>query len=70
MRIVGWIFLLIFVFIFWHLGVWWESKVFLIDGQIFQNIIKLVFTLFIALLGLYMTLWIINKFDLFFNKSN
>jgi len=42
----------------------------LIDGEVFLNIVKLIFTLVFALIGLYIALRIVVKFDLFHKKNN
>jgi len=68
MRILGWILLIVVFYGFLNLGLWWEERVSLIDGEVFLNIVKLIFTLVFALIGLYIALRIIVKFDLFFKN--
>jgi len=70
MRIFGWMLLLIVFYGLWNLGVWWEARVSLIDGEVFFNILKLIFTFVFALLGLYIAIRIIVGFDLLFKKKN
>ena len=70
MRIFGWMLLLIVFYGLWKLGVWWEARVSLIDGEVFFNILKLIFTFVFALLGLYIAIRIIVRFDLLFKKKN
>ena len=70
MRIFGWMLLLIVFYGLWNLGVWWEARVSLIDGEVFFNILKLIFTFVFALLGLYIAIRIIVRFDLLFKKKN
>jgi len=70
MRILGWILFIVVIYGFWNLGVWWEARVSLIDGEVFLNIVKLIFTFVYALIGLYILLRIIVKFDLFFKNKN
>ena len=53
MRILGWILFIVVIYVFWNLGLWWEARVSLIDGEVFLNIVKLIFTLVFALIGLY-----------------
>ena len=70
MRILGWILFIVVFYGFLNLGLWWEERVSLIDGEVFLNIVKLIFTLVFALIGLYIALRIIVKFDLFFKNKN
>ena len=70
MRILGWMLLLIVFYGLWNLGIWWEARVSLVDGEVFLNIAKLIFTLVFALIGLYIALRIVVKFDLFHKKKN
>ena len=70
MRIIGWMLFTIILYGFWNLGVWWEARVSLIDGEVFLNIVKLIFTFVFALIGLYIALRIIVKFDLFSKDKN
>ena len=70
MRIIGWMLFTIILYRFWNLGVWWEARVSLIDGEVFLNIVKLIFTFVFALIGLYIALRIVVKFDLFHKKKN
>ena len=70
MRIVGWILFVFILYGFWNLGVWWEARVSLIDGEVFLNIVKLIFTLVFALIVLYSALRIVVKFDLFHKRKN
>ena len=70
MRILGWILFIVLIYVFWNLGLWWEARVSLIDGEVFLNIVKLIFTLVFALIVLYITLRIVVKFDLFHKKKN
>ena len=70
MRIIGWMLFTIILYGFWNLGVWWEARVSLIDGEVFLNIVKLIFTFVFALIGLYIALRIIVKFDLFSKNKN
>jgi len=70
MRILGWILFIVVIYVFWNLGLWWEARVSLIDGEVFLNIVKLIFTLVFALIGLYIALRIVVKFDLFHKKKN
>jgi len=70
MRILGWILFIVAIYGFWNLGVWWEARVSLIDGEVFLNIVKLIFTFVFALIGLYIVLRIIVKFDLFSKNKN
>ena len=70
MRIFGWILFIIVMYGFFNLGLWWEARVSLIDGEVFLNIVKLIFTLVFALIGLYVSLKIVVKFDLFFKNKN
>ena len=70
MRILGWILLIFAIYGFWNLGVWWEARVSLIDGDVFLNIVKLIFTFVFALIGLYIALRIVVKFDLFSKNKN
>ena len=70
MRILGWILLIFVIYVFWNLGLWWEARVSLIDGEVFLNIVKLIFTLVFALIGLYIAIRIVVKFDLFHKKKN
>ena len=70
MRILGWILLIFVIYGFWNLGVWWEARVSLIDGEVFLNVVKLIFTFLFALIGLFFALRIIVKFDLFFKNKN
>jgi len=70
MRILGWILFIIVLYGFWNIGVWWEARVSLIDGEVFLNIVKLIFTLVFALIGLYIALRIVVKFDLLHKKKN
>ena len=53
MRILGWILFIVVFYGFLNLGLWWEARVSLIDGEVFLNIVKLIFTLVFALIGLY-----------------
>jgi len=69
MRILGWILFIVLIYGLWNLGLWWEARVSLVDGEVFLNILKLIFTLVFALIGLYVLLRIIVKFDLFYKKS-
>jgi len=69
MRILGWIFFIVLIYGLWNLGLWWEARVSLVDGEVFLNILKLIFTFVFALIGLYVLLRIIVKFDLFYKKS-
>ena len=68
MRILGWILFIVLIFGLWNLGLWWEARVSLVDGEVFLNILKLIFTFVFALIGLYVLLRIIVKFDLFYKK--
>jgi len=70
MRILGWILFIVVIYGFWNLGVWWDARVSLIDGEVFLNIAKLIFTFVFALIGLYIALRIIVKFDLFSKDKN
>jgi len=70
MRIIGWILLTIVLYGLWNFGVWWEFRVSLIDGEVFLNILKLIFTFVFALMGLYIALRIVVKFDLFSKNKN
>jgi len=70
MRIIGWILFIVVFYGFWNLGGWWEARVCLIDGEVFVNIVRLIFTLVFALIGLYIALRIVVKFDLFHKKKN
>ena len=70
MRIFGWMLLLIVFYGLWNLGIWWEARVSLVDGEVFLNIAKLIFTFVFALLGLYIAIRIIVRFDLLFKKKN
>ena len=70
MRILGWMLLLIVFYGLWNLGIWWEARVSLVDGEVFLNIAKLIFTLVFALIGLYIALRIVVKLDLFHKKKN
>jgi len=70
MRILGWMLLLIVFYGLWNLGIWWEARVSLVDGEVFLNIAKLIFTFVFALLGLYIAIRIIVRFDLLFKKKN
>ena len=70
MRILGWILFIVVIYVFWNLGLWWEARVSLIDGEVFLNIVKLIFTFVFALIGLYIALRIIVKFDLFSKDKN
>ena len=70
MRIIGWMLFTIILYGFWNLGVWWEARVSLIDGEVFLNIVKLIFTFVFALIGLYIALRIVVKFDLFSKNKN
>jgi hypothetical protein len=70
MRILGWILFIVVIYGFWNLGVWWEARVSLIDGEVFLNIVKLIFTFVFALIGLYIALRIIVKFDLLSKNKN
>ena len=69
MRIVGLLLFIVVLYGFWNLGVWWEARVSLIDGEVFLNIVKLIFTFVFALIGFYFALRIIVKFDLFKNNK-
>ena len=69
MRILGWLLFIVVLYGFWNLGVWWEARVSLIDGEVFLNIVKLIFTFVFALIGFYFALRIIVKFDLFKNNK-
>jgi hypothetical protein len=69
MRILGWILFIVLIYGLWNLGLWWEARVSLVDGEVFLNILKLIFTFVFALIGLYVLLRIIVKFDLFYKKS-
>jgi len=69
MRILGWILFIILIYGLWNLGLWWEARVSLVDGEVFLNILKLIFTFVFTLIGLYVLLRIIVKFDLFYKKS-
>ena len=69
MRILGWLLFVVVLYGFWNLGVWWEARVSLIDGEVFLNIVKLIFTFVFALIGFYFALRIIVKFDLFKNNK-
>ena len=51
MRILGWILFIVVFYGFLNLGLWWEARVSLIDGEVFLNIVKLIFTLVFALIG-------------------
>jgi len=62
--------LLIVFYGLWNLGIWWEARVSLVDGEVFLNIAKLIFTFVFALLGLYIAIRIIVRFDLLFKKKN
>ena len=70
MRILGWLLFIVVFYGFLNLGLWWEARVSLIDGEVFLNIVKLIFTLVFALIGLYVSLKIVVKFDLFFKNKN
>jgi len=70
MRILGWILFIVVIYVFWNLGLWWEARVSLIDGEVFLNIVKLIFTFVFALIGLYIALRIVVKFDLFSKNKN
>ena len=70
MRILGWILFIVLIYGFWNLGVWWEARVSLIDGEVFLNIVKLIFTFVFALIGLYIALRIVVKFDLLSKNKN
>ena len=70
MRILGWIFFIVVIYGFWNLGVWWEARVSLIDGEVFLNVVKLIFTFVFALIGLYIALRIVVKFDLLSKNKN
>jgi len=70
MRIFGWILFIIVMYGFFNLGLWWEARVSLIDGEVFLNIVKLIFTFVFALMSLYVSLKIVVKFDLFFKNKN
>ena len=70
MRILGWILLIFVIYGFWNFGVWWEARVSLIDGEVFLNVVKLIFTFVFALIGLHIALRIVVKFDLFHKKKN
>jgi len=70
MRIVGLLLFIVVLYGFWNLGVWWEARVSLIDGEVFLNIVKLIITFLFALIGLYIALRIIVKFDLFSKNKN
>jgi len=70
MRILGWILFIVVFYGFLNLGLWWEARVSLIDGEVFLNIVKLIFTFVFALIGLYILLRVIVKFDLFFKNKN
>ena len=70
MSIIGWMLFTIILYGFWNLGVWWEARVSLIDGEVFLNIVKLIFTFVFALIGLYIALRIVVKFDLFSKNKN
>lgn len=69
MRILGWILFIVLIYGLWNLGLWWEARVSLVDGEVFLNILKLIFTFVFALIGLYVLVRIIVKFDLFYKKS-
>ena len=69
MRILGWILFIVLIYGLWNLGLWWEARVSLVDGEVFLNILKLIFTFVFALISLYVLLRIIVKFDLFYKKS-
>jgi len=69
MRILGWILFIVLIYGLWNLGLWWEARVSLVDGEVFLNILKLIFTFVFALIGLYVLLRIIVKFDLFYKKN-
>jgi len=69
MRILGWILFIVLIYGLWNLGLWWEARVSLVDGEVFLNILKLIFTFVFTLIGLYVLLRIIVKFDLFYKKS-
>ena len=70
MRILGWILFIVLIYGLWNLGLWWEARVSLVDGEVFLNIVKLIFTLVFALIGLYIALRIVVKFDLFSKNKN
>ena len=70
MRILGWLLFIVVFYGFLNLGLWWEARVSLIDGEVFLNIVKLIFTLVFALIGLYIALRIVVKFDLLHKKKN
>ena len=69
MRILGWILFIVLFYGLWNLGLWLEARVSLVDGEVFLNILKLIFTFVFALIGLYVLLRIIVKFDLLYKKS-
>ena len=69
MRILGWILFIVLIYGLWNLGLWWEARVSLVDGEVFLNILKLIFTFVFTLIGLYVLLRIIVKFDLFYKKN-